>query len=56
MSAQAMELQSLMGFFTLEGGADRPRSVRKVQAKAPAKSFRTLSRSADETSGEFTRF
>jgi methyl-accepting chemotaxis protein len=59
MSAQAMELQSLMGFFTLEGGGERTRSVRKASPrilapKAPA--FRTLSKAADENSGEFTRF
>jgi methyl-accepting chemotaxis protein len=58
MSAQAMELQSLMGFFTLEHGADRTRGQRKAPPKIAARpgGLRSLSRNADETSGEFTRF
>jgi methyl-accepting chemotaxis protein len=59
MSAQAMELQSLMGFFTLEGRrSDQGPGQRKLAPKAPPKTgtFRTLSRVADENSGEFTRF
>jgi methyl-accepting chemotaxis protein len=58
MSAQAMELQSLMGFFTLEGGSGRSRTAQRPQLKAAPKAstFRTLSRVAEDTSNEFTRF
>ena len=58
MSAQAMELQSMMGFFTLERGAENARGVRKSPPKAAPKpsAFRKLARAVDETSGEFTRF
>jgi|GEM_PF-621848 methyl-accepting chemotaxis protein len=57
MSAQAMELQSLMGFFTLEGG-DRGRSAHRPQPKTAPKpsTFRALKRVPDENGHEFTRF
>jgi methyl-accepting chemotaxis protein len=61
MSAQAMELQSLMGFFTLEGAGHPARSLRQAPAKAQPKASsrpgsRMVSRSADEINSEFTRF
>jgi methyl-accepting chemotaxis protein len=60
MSAQAMELQSLMGFFTLDSGReDRGRLARKASAPAAlpkAGPFRAKPRTAEESSGEFTRF
>jgi methyl-accepting chemotaxis protein len=56
MSAQAMELQSLMGFFTLARGREaETRRAAKPLSKATSRT-RTLGRAADETSGEFTRF
>jgi hypothetical protein len=53
-----MELQGLMGFFVLAGAAPRGRSAPKPMAKALARAgnLRTLTRAADESSGEFTRF
>jgi len=60
MSAQAMELQSLMEFFTLdERREERGKPARKPAAPAPrAKSggYQARPRAAEEASGEFTRF
>jgi methyl-accepting chemotaxis protein len=58
MSAQAMELQSLMGFFTLaQDGPARPTHRAAAPAAPPrAASFRTKSNALQEPGGEFTRF
>jgi len=58
VSAQAMELQSMMAFFTLTGGGQRAGNVRRPQPKLAQKAVhaRGSARIADETTGEFTRF
>jgi methyl-accepting chemotaxis protein len=56
MSAQATELQALMGFFTLAGS--REAAARRPGKPAPRAlpRARTMTRVADDNSGEFTRF
>ena len=58
MSAQAMELQSMMAFFTLAGSRQQGVPARRPQPKLAQKNghIRASTRTVDETSGEFTRF
>ena len=60
MSAQAMELQSLMGFFTLESSReDRGKVARKASTPAvPPRTgpYRPKPKAVEDGSGEFTRF
>ena len=59
MSAQALELQSLMGFFTLDGHREERGHHPRFPSTKPLPrtgAFRTLVRAKDEGTGSFTRF